>query len=168
MTIHSMRFTIAALLASTVSVCAFGQESVYMEDIRCVGGPFGMKLPEDARKLRAMARLVGEAVDEVERWDGYTATRKTLYFDGLELGVVEFSNDPAKLFVTRADITNAKWNHLLPFKIRQPVAVARSVLGGLAKDDVRLSWSYASDVDSLQFRTSAGLVVGVSYRCYSG
>jgi hypothetical protein len=163
-----VKFAIAALLASTVSVCAFGQESVYMEGIRCVGGPFGMKLPEDARKLRSMARLVSEAVSEVERWDGYTATRKTLYFDGLELGVVEFSNDPARLMVTHADIMNAKWNHLLPLKIRQPVSVVRSLLGGPATDDVRLSWSYASDVDSLQFPTSDGLVVGVSYRCYSG
>jgi len=168
MAIHLMRFAIAALLASTVSVCAFGQESVYMEDIRCVGGPFGMKLPKDARKLLSMARLVSEAVDEVERWDGYTATRKTLYFDGLELGVVELSNDPARLMVTHADITNAKWNHLLPFKIRQPVSVARAVLGGFAKDDARLSRSYASESDSLQFRTSGGRLFGVSYSCYSG
>lgn len=168
MAIHSMRFAIAALLATTVSVRAFGQESVYVEDIQCVGGTFGMKLPEDARKVRSMARLVREAVSEVERWDGYTATRKTLYFDGLELGVVEFSNDPARLMVTHADIMNAKWNHLLPFKIRQPVSVARAVLGVFAKDDARLSRSYASESDSLQFRTSGALLVGVSYSCYSG
>jgi len=167
MAIHYMKLAIAALLPSMVSVCAFGHESLYVEDIQCVGGPFGMKLPEDARKVRSMARLVREAVFEVERWDGYTATRKTLYFDGLELGVVEFSNDPARLMVTHADITNAKWNHLSPFKIRQPVSVARAVLGGFAKDDARLSRSYASESDSLQFRTSGGRLLGVSYSCYS-
>lgn len=163
-----MKFVIATLLVSSVSICAFGQEHVYVEAIRCVGGPFGMKLPKDARKVRSMARLIREAVSEVERWDGYTVTRKTLYFDGLELGVIDISNDPASLMVTHADITSAKWNHLLPFKIRQPVSVARSVLGGLAKDDAALSRSYSSDGDSVQFRTSNGLVVGVSYSCYSG
>jgi len=163
-----MKVVLVALLASTVSVFAFGQESVYVEGVRCVGGPFGMKLPAEARKLRLMAQLVRETEAEVERWDGYTASRKTLYFDGMELGVIEISNDPARLMVTHANITNAKWNHLLPFKIRQPISVARSVLGGFAKDDARLSKSYASDGDSLQFRTSDELVVGVSYSCYSG
>ena len=163
-----MKIVLATLLASAVPVCAFGQEYVYVDAVRCIGGPFGMKLPADARKVRLMAPLVRETVSKVERWNGYTATRKTLYFDGLELGVIDFSNDPARLMVTHAEIASSKLNHLLPFKIRHPISAARSVLGELAKDDDRLNRSYASDGDSLQFRTSDSLVVGVSYSCYSG
>ena len=127
-----------------------------------------MTLPVDARQIRSMAPLIREAVSEVERWDGYTATRRTLYFDGLELGLVEFSNGPSRVMVTHAEITSPKWNRLLPFKIRQPISAARDVLGDHAKDDAVLVRSYASESDSVQFRTSGGSVVGVSYSCYSG
>ncbi|MCV2351200.1 hypothetical protein [Paucibacter sp. Y2R2-4] len=163
-----MKLLLAMLLSLAASVSALAQESVYVEAVRCVGGPFGMKLPADARKLRLMAPLLREAIAEVERWDGYTATRKTLYFEGLEIGVVEFSNDAAKLMVTHADIASPKWNHLLPFKIHQSISSARAVLGASATDDARLSRSYDSDGDSLQFRTSGALLVGISYSCYSG
>jgi hypothetical protein len=115
-----------------------------------------------------MAPLIRETVAEVEHWEGYTATRKTLYFDGLELGVIDISNDPAGLMVTHAYVTSPKWNRLLPFKIDDPVFSARAVLGGAAKDDAKLIRTYAGDGDSLKFVSSGGRVVGVSYSCYSG
>ncbi len=127
-----------------------------------------MKLPADATQLPLMAPLIRETTSEVEHWEGYTATRKTLYFDGLELGVIDISNDPARLMVTHAYITSPKWNRLLPFKIGEPVSTARAVLGEPAKDDANLSRAYAGDGDSLKFLTSGGRVVGVSYSCYSG
>lgn len=141
---------------------------MYLEAVRCAGGPFGMKLPADARQLRTLAPLVREAVSEVEHWEGYTATRRTLHFDGLELGVIDLSNDPARLIVTHAQVTSPNWNRLLPFKLGAPVSAARAVLGEPAADDAALSRAYAGDGDSLQFMTSKGRLVGVAYRCYSG
>lgn len=162
-----MKVVLAAFMASLGTAGACAQESVYVEAVRCVGGTFGMKLPADARRIRSMG-LVRETVPEVERWDGYTATRKTLYFDGLELGVVDFSNDPGRVMITHAVVTSPKWNRLLPFKIHRPISEARSLLGGPARADAGLSRVYASESDSVQFQTSGGSVVGVSYSCYSG
>lgn len=162
-----MKVVLAAFMASLGAVVACAQESVYVEAVRCVGGTFGMKLPADARRIRSMG-LVRDIVSEVEQWDGYTATRKTLYFDGLELGVVDFSNDPGRVMITYAVITSPKWNRLLPFKIRRPISEARSLLGAPAKADDGLTRVYASESDSVQFQISGGSVVGVSYSCYSG
>lgn len=161
------------VLLSALAICVacpgvHAEDSVYVDAVRCIGGPFGMKLPADARKIRSLGPLAREAVSEVERWDGYTATRKTLYFDGLELGVVEFSNDSARLMVTHAEVTSPKWNHLLPFKVRQPASAVQAVLGDHAKGDAGLSRIYSSETDSVRFTTSAGAVVRVSYSCYSG
>jgi len=157
-----------ALVCCLASTGAQGQEAGYVESIRCVGGPYGLRLPQDARTLRAMAPLLSETVDAVERWEGYTATRSTLQFDGLELGLILFSNDPAKLMLTRAEIRHPRWNRLMPFKIGQPLAAARAVLGPNAQGDAELKQTYAGDTDSLQFQSSGGLLQAVSYRCYSG
>lgn len=157
-----------ALVCCLASTGAQGQEAGYVESIRCVGGPFGLRLPQDARTLRALAPLLRETVDEVERWDGYTATRSTLQFDGLELGVVLFSNDPTRLMLTRAEIQDPRWNRLMPFKIGQPVSAAHAVLGRHAQADAELSQTYGGDADSVSFQTSGGLLRSVSYSCYSG
>ena len=78
---------LVALLAATAmfsSSCAFAENmSVFVEDVQCVGGRFGLSIPTDIRALKKMAKILREEVEEVERWEGYTATRKTLYFAGL-------------------------------------------------------------------------------------
>lgn len=157
-----------ALVSATVCATALAEDTVYDPSIRCIGGPYGLQLPTDAATIRSMGKLLREEVAEVEQWEGYTATRTTLYFDGLELGVIELSNDPLALMVTRAVVTNAKWNRIMPFKIRQPVSAARRLLGKSAKDDAGLRKIYGGDVDAVQFHTASGLVTGVSYSCYSG
>jgi len=160
---------IALLLPfALASSCVHAQESVYLESIRCLGGPYGLQLPRDLRQLRVMAPLLHEKVGEVEHWDGYTVTRRTFYFEGLELGIADFSNDPSKWTLTHAELSGAKWNHRSPFKLGQPVSRAHSLLGAAAKGDGELKRSYGGDGDSLQIRSSAGHVTGVSYRCYSG
>ena len=148
--------------ASTVS------EGVFVQSIQCVGGRYGLLLPTDARKIRALGKVLREEVSEVEEGDGYTATRKTIHFPGLSLGLVEFSNDPSRLMITFADITAAEWNRLSPFKVRKPVAEARALLGEAAANDPDLKKSYGGESDSIQIQSSRGVVMGVSYSCYSG
>lgn len=147
---------------------AHGQDSAYLDSFHCVGGKYGLELPKDARKLRSLDRLVREDVAEVEQWDGYTATRKTLYFDGLELGVVEISNDPMRVMITHALVTKPKWNHIVPFKLGRSIESAQALLGASAKGDGELKRSYGGESDSMQFQSESGVVVGVSYNCYSG
>lgn len=164
------KYSVIALLLTLASAgsSVHAQETVYLEAIRCIGGPYGLQLPSDLRQLRVMAPLLREEVVEVEHADGYTVTRKTLYFEGLELGIADFSNDPSKWMLTHAELSGAKWNHRSPFKLGQPVSRAHSLLGAAAKGDGGLKRSYGGDGDSLEIRSSAGLVTGVSYRCYSG
>jgi hypothetical protein len=143
-------------------------ESTFVQSIQCVGGPFGLSLPSDARTLRRLGKVLREEVSEVEEGDGYKAIRKTIHFEGMSLGVVEFTNDASRLMVTFADITSPQWNRIIPFKLRKPVAEARAVLGSVAGKDPDLKKSYASESDSVQFQSSNGVLVGVSYSCYSG
>jgi len=143
-------------------------ESTFVQSIQCVGGPYGLLLPTDARKLRKLGKVLREEVSEVEEGDGYTATRKTLHFAGMSLGIVEFSNDASRLMVTFADLTSPEWSRISPFKLRKPVSDARALLGEAAAKDPDLKKSYGSESDSIQFQTSNGVVMGVSYSCYSG
>jgi len=144
------------------------QDSVFVQAVQCVGGPYGLSLPTDARKVRKLGKVLREEVSEVEQADGYTATRKTIYFSGMSLGIIEFSNDASRLMITFADITSPEWNRITPFKVRDPVSKARLQLGDAAKSDPDLRKSYASESDSVQFQSSNGILMGVSYSCYSG
>jgi hypothetical protein len=133
-----------------------------------VGKPFGLDVPEDARTLASLGTLLREEITEVEQWDGYTATRKTLFFDGLELGVVALSHAPAELMVTHAVISTPEWNRLMSFKLGQPIDAARTLLGPSAKDDAGLTHTYGSEGDSVEFGSRSGVLTHVSYSCYSG
>ena len=155
-------------LAAGPAVQAQVPEMVEQEPVRCMNGPFGLKLPPDLRQVRALGRLVREQAAEVEQSEGYTATRKTLYFDGLELGVVELSNDETRLIVTRAVVDDEQWNGITPFKIGQPVSAARKLLGTAAADDPELRKSYAGNGYTLQVQSFGGVVTRVMYQCYSG
>lgn len=136
--------------------------------MNCVGGTFGLVLPRDARKLPSLGKILHEKVTEVERWEGHTATRKTLYFDGLELGIVQISNDPTRVMITHASITKPAWNHLVPFKVGSGVKSVKGLLGAAANGDEKLKRTYRGETDEVQFQTQSGVLVGVSYNCYSG
>jgi hypothetical protein len=143
-------------------------EYVFVPSLHCVGGPYGLDLPEDARQLRSLGTLLREETAEVEQWDGYTATRKTLFFDGLVLGVVEFSHAPTQVMVTHVEISRPEWNRLVPFKLGQSTDAVRTRLGPGAKGDVALERTYGSEADSVEFRSISGIVAHISYSCYSG
>jgi len=161
---------LAPLLGLTFwpSLCFAASDSVFVQSVQCIGGPYGLALPTDARKVKALGKVLREDVGEVEQGVGYTATRKVIHFAGLSLGVVEFSNDPSRLMVTSADITAPEWNRITPFKLRKPVSDARALLGDAASDDPELKKTYASEGDSVQIQSTKGVVMGVSYSCYSG
>lgn len=158
----------AALGAALAAPDTKAADYVFIPSFHCVGGPYGLDVPEDARQLRSLGTLLREETAEVEHWDGYTATRKTFFFDGFVLGVVEFSHEPAQAMVTHVDVSKPEWNRLVPFKLGQSTEAVRTLLGPGAKGDLALARTYGSEADSVEFRSSSGVVVGVSYSCYSG
>ena len=163
------RAVCAAALGVALSGSVTGTEDyVFVASLRCMGGTYGLSLPDDARQLPALGTLLREETSEVEQWDGYTATRKTLFFDGLALGVVEFSHEPSHVMVTHAEFSTPAWNHLMRFKIGQPTGAARALLGPRADSDADLRRTYGSEGDSVTFQSAQGVVVRVSYSCYSG
>lgn len=161
---------VATFLCLPMVACATELEapSIYLEPVRCVGGPFGLKLPGTLPALLALSKVQREEVNEVERWEGYSATRKYLYLDGLTLGVITFSNDPNRYILTFAEISNPAWNRLLPFKIGRTSVESQSKLGTAAANDPLLRSSYGGDGDSVRFQVSGGKIRRVSYACYSG
>ena len=165
----SRRALCAAALGLALSGSVTGTEDyVFVASLRCVGGTYGLSFPDDARQLPALGTLLREEISEVEQWDGYTAMRKTLFFDGLALGVVVFSHEPSHVMVTHAEFSTPAWNHLMPFKIGQPTASARALLGPRADSDTDLHRTYGSEGDSVTFQSAQGVVARVSYSCYSG
>lgn len=163
-----MRVFIAAIGAALSISTIGGEDYAFIESLDCVGGPFSLVLPTDARQLTTLGTLLREQILEIEEWDGYTATRKTLFFDGLALGVVEFSHEPSHVMVTHAEFSTPAWSHLMPFKIGQPTGAARALLGPRADSDADLRRTYGSEGDSVTFQSAQGVVVRVSYSCYSG
>lgn len=165
----SRRAVCAAALGVALSGGVTGTEDyVFVASLRCVGGTYGVSLPDDARQLPALGTLLREEISEVEQWDGYTATRKTLFFDGLALGVVVLSHEPSHVMVTHAEFSTPAWNHLMPFKIGQTAGAAQALLGPHAADDADLHRTYGSEGDSVTFQSARGVLVRVSYNCYSG
>lgn len=160
-------FPVVALWISTQATA--GQApTAFVADLHCVGGPYGLSLPKDLRVLKRMSAVLREETEEVEQWDGYIATRKTLHFDGMRLGIIEFSNEPARYAVTSADLTKVDWNRISAFKLGRPGADAAAVLGEAAKGDPGLRRSYASESDSVVLQVSSGILIRVTYTCYSG
>jgi hypothetical protein len=166
-----MRYTIAfvTLAASVFSGSAFAQgESIYVPDLDCVGGRFGLKLPSDVRAVKRLAPLVRQELVEVQNWPGYKTTRNLLHFDGLTLEVIEFSNDPARYHLTFASVASPAWNAISAVKIAQPIESAAAVLGSYASQNPGLARSFEDEGNMLTIRSDQGVVSEVTYQCYPG
>lgn len=160
---------LAAIAASLgVGNVSAQDEGVYVENLDCVGGRFGLDLPSDIRVVRQMSSTLKEEVLEVERWHGYTTERKLLKFDGLTLEVIEFSNDPSRFMLTFAAVTSPKWNSISPFKLWRPVTDSATVLGDFARDNPGLIRPFEDEGNRVTIHSSEGIVTQVAYHCYPG
>jgi len=109
-----------------------------------------------------------EEVHEVEKWDGYTATRKYVYFSGFTLGLVTFSNDPNRYMVSFAEITYPRWSHVAPFHVGESISSARRKLGAPTANDPELKATYGSEGGDISFQNSDGKITKITYACYTG
>jgi len=139
-----------------------------MEQVDCQGGSFGLRLPRRLPEVMKLGPVKREEVREVEKWEGYTATRKYVYFAGFTLGLVTFSNDPNRYMVSFAEITDPRWTRVAPFSVGESVDSARGKLGAPAANDPELKATYGSEGGDISFQSSGGKITKITYGCYTG
>lgn len=169
-----------ALLAGTLVLMAVlaavfmrpGKQSpvagVYTEQLSCYGPPLGLQLPKHLPDVMKLGPVDKEDVRQVEQWEGYTATRKLVYFPGLVLGLVTFSNDPNRYMVGFAEISDTRWKKLAAFHVGESLESARRKLGPAAANDPELLVSYGGESDEIRFENYRGKLTKITYACYTG
>ena len=146
-----------------------GDPQYFVEGLACQGGKFGLRLPAKLPALLALGPKHGEQRLETQHWDGYTTTRKRIWFDGLSMDLVTYSNDPDKYSLETLTIRSEAWAKLAPFAVGDSIDAIRAKLGDVAKDDWQLRSVYAGESESVHFETMrAGNVSAIIYQCYTG
>lgn len=143
--------------------------AVYVEGLDCVGGRHGLRLPADLRALKRLGPLQRIDAGAEQRWaEGHRTTELVLHFDGLALGVIAFSDDPARYRLWSAILTHPRWNRFSPFQIGRPVAEAAARLGAAAQADPGLARTYEDEGDRVRIESAGGIVRAVAYDCETG
>ena len=146
-----------------------GDPQYFVEGLACQGGKFSLTLPATLPALLALAPRHGEKNLETQRWEGYTTTHKQIFFDGLAVDVITYSNDPDKYSLGSVTIRSAAWARLAPFAVGEDVDSVRAKLGPIANDDWQLRSVYAGENESVRFQaTRGGKVSAIIYECYTG
>ena len=142
------------------------QAQARVANLSCTKGPFALKLPKSYKAVRGLGAIRRDRVLKTEDHDGYTATHRELRFNGLELELVTFSNQPGRYALTKAIITTRNWRIGGPLRVGAP---AKSALRGLANESPRdgeLEFSGATD--SVRVNLAAGRILDVEYFCQPG
>lgn len=134
------------------------EEGPYVPVFLCSGGPLGLHLPEDLPSVMKLAPIEHESTSK----DG---DYRSVYFHGLKLDLYIFPNDKNKYFVGDAEITNAQWEHIAPFKIGESILSVRQKIGSYADNDPTLKLSYGSEAGDLWFESSDGKIKKIIYKC---
>ena len=124
---------IALLVVVLSGVASAADQTVYVDSASCIGAPFGLRLPASMRNVYLIGKIQKNTVAEVDKWENYSATRRTIHFSGLVLGVVTFSNDPDRYLLSYAEVSDARWNRLSSFPIGSSMSTVRQLLGPAAK-----------------------------------
>jgi hypothetical protein len=144
-------------------------EPVYVPEMSCTNGKFGMHLPRSYSELRQTRKVESEIADQPEDTHaGYSVIRRRINFPGLTLGVVTFSNDSSRYMTTYARVTSRKWRITGPFIVGQPIASTRRALGHAADDDPDLRNDYGSEGATVHFEHAHGALTSITYTCSIG
>ncbi|MBV8633671.1 MAG: hypothetical protein JO002_04215 [Burkholderiaceae bacterium] len=167
-----MRFYVLPLifhisLAIAPAFCSAATPSDYIEDFSCEGGRLGLRLPATLPGLMRIGKLNKTEILEVEHWDGYVTERKDLYFEGLTLGIISFSNEPDRYMIRFSEIRNKKWLELSPFKVGQKPKEVIDVLG-INNERIQLEKAYGSESGEVSFSFRDGRLSRINYSCYTG
>ena len=158
---------IAALCASVPTAIAQDQpKPQYVKDLSCTEGPFRLHLPATYQAMRAIGQLRNEKVIQVQSWEQYKTEYRQLFFDGLRLDVITFSNDDARYLVAGAVVTTPGWSFAGGFRVGQSIEEALSRLGVHVGPNGEVL--VGGDADVLRLGVNRGKVTSVAYECYTG
>jgi hypothetical protein len=155
----------ALLIAAALGLASFDAtaQSYSVADLSCTKGPYRLKLPKSYRAVRGLGTIRRDRVLKIEDRGPYTATHRELRFNGLEIELVTFSNEPGRYALTKAIITTSNWRIAGALRVGAP---AKSALRGLANQSPRdgeLEFSGATD--TVRVNLAAGRVLDVEYSC---
>lgn len=161
-----MRTVLLIALALGVASFEVSAQSYNVADLSCTKGPYRLKLPKSYRAVRGLGAIRRDRVLKIEHHGTYTASYRELRFNGLEIELVTFSNQPGGYALTKAIITTSNWRIGGPLRVGAP---AKSALRGLANESPRdgeLEFNGATD--SLRVNLAAGRVLDLEYSCQPG
>jgi hypothetical protein len=104
---------------------------------------------------------------ETHDWGTYRTHERKLSFDGLDLFIVTFSDDPNRYVVAGAIVTSAAWTLAGQLRVGIPAA---SALSGLPIESTPQDGEleFAGDADFIRVTIAGGRVKMVIYSCYTG
>ncbi len=137
----------------------------YMEDICCNGGPYAIRLPKSVKALRTIGKLKSERVIEIEKVMG-TEDRELIY-EGLRLIIVIAEDDKQHYSVVRVNITSPSWEIIPNFRVGDTIESVNKHFDGKARK-VGNWLEVGGDTDTLRFRISNGKVSEIEYLCFRG
>ena len=157
---------VALSVSGPIAIAQDEPQPVYVKDLSCTEGPFRLHLPSTYQAVRAIGHLRDEKVIQVQSWEKYKTEDRQLFFDGLRLDVVTFSNDNTRYLVAGAVVTTSGWSFAGGFRVGQSIDTALSRLG--AKTGARSEILLGGDADALRLGVNGGKVVRIAYECYTG
>ena len=155
-----------ALLFVSLALPAWGRgdTSHFVDKISCDSGPYALKLPETYDGLRKIAGFKGEKLLRERDLGDYKAAYRDLFFNGLRLGVVTYSNDPAKYQVVLAEIRSSQWKIAGPFR---PGHALPPRVGDVDTKSLRSSSTveFSGAEDTVRVRLSGRKISVLTYLC---
>jgi hypothetical protein len=124
-------------------------------------------LPESATAVRKLGPIRRDTVLETQDWGTYRTHERKLSFDGLELFIVTFSDDPNRYLVAGATLTSSAWNLAGQLRVGNSAA---SALSGLPVEKIPQDGEleFGGDADFIRVTLARGRVKMVTYACYTG
>jgi len=161
-----MKPVLAFVMLSLAAVPAWGRgdKSHFVEKISCDSGPYALKLPETYDGLRKLVGFKGEKLLRERDVGDYKTAYHDLFYNGLKLGVVTYSNDPGKYQVVLAEIRSSQWKIAGPFRTGYalPPRVG-DVDTKLVKSSSTVEFSGAED--TVRVRLSGRKISVLTYLC---
>lgn len=138
---------------------------VHVPELHCESGPLSVRLPKSLSELRKLGRLQREGVDWTWKVGAVTVTERHLDYGGMALVINTFSDDPKRYSLRLVDVSDPRWDHISPFKIGGSIDEARKLLGAKRELDEQFLAAYSNGGSSVEFRSAAGQLTGVVYKC---
>lgn len=161
------RFALAVAAIALGSSVQAADNVTYVEQLNCTNGPYRIKLPKSYKAVRTLAPIKKEEILRTEDWDTYKAQYRSLSFEGLELAVVTFSNDPDRYLLSSATLSGPAWKMAGRLKVGNSAKFAlRGFPVKAIPSDGKIS--FGGDSDSIHITLSGGRVTEVDYDCYTG